>query len=170
MNWKIALALALGAVGVGMAVAGGRKCTVLDSEEKVNRWGKKNESRTPDKIVMVGFWEPSWRDAFCEDPTVETVAIDFNKLVGKQLKILEDQGFEANFPDKNFVVAFKTKPEPQIVLITGAGADVAVTARANVDAFFAGEIEGMPVVAPGGVGDSTETSTTMAELFGRLRA
>ncbi len=168
MNWlKILIPVAV--VGIGVAVvAGGKKCTLLDSAEKVNRWAEKNGGRTPDRFVMIGFWDQVWLDIFCEKPSAETVAINSKKLTGQQLEILEAQGLETDFPKTNMVLAFRKQPEPQIYMEGGDGAAAAKTARVNVDRFLAGEIEGFPVELPGGRAIPTTSPGSVADLLTRI--
>jgi hypothetical protein len=168
MSWLKYILPAVAIVGVAVAV-GSRRCTVLDTPEKVNRWGNKNKNRTPDKFVIVGAWEPSWHEVFCDSPAVETVILDFKKLVGAQLDMLQDQGFSTAFPDENIVIAFRKHPSPQVYLRGGDGYDEGASVRMDVDRFLAGEINGEPVVLPGAGPEPRSAPTTIVDLFGAFR-
>lgn len=168
MTWLKYIVPAVALVGIAVVV-GGRRCTILDTPAKADKWGRKNQNRTPDKFVMVGFWEPSWRDVFCDSPAAETVMLDFNGLMGHQLEMLQAQGLSTSLPDENIVIAFRKKPSPQVYFRGGDGAEEAADRRAAVDQFLAGEIDGEPVVLPGAGPEPRSAATTIANLFGVLR-
>ena len=169
----IPVAIAALVVGVGVAIAGGgKKCKILASPQALDAWAKANQNLEPTTFLMLGVWlrtpegEPietseAFLEDLCDDPPAETVAIDFQALLGTELEFLNELGITGEFPDENSALCIRMKPTPQFYLTGGDGPEELEQALVNIRAFFAGEIDGQPIQMPGATytkGESLKTA------------